>query len=89
MTYETGMKPCLHFAMELSLLEVRTYRGYKGANILKLSFRAEDDADKMVVYCQGHEKIPKKSLNTSLMVWEVYCPYELEDIYELKKRIGG
>ena len=84
MTYVPEMKECLIFAMTLSLNEIQTYTGYKGANILKVSFRDESDANKMVAHCISMGIAPKKSFNKGLLTWDVFCPYEMTDIYYLK-----
>ena len=84
MTYVKEMKECLIFAMDLSLNEIQTYTGYKGANILKVSFSTDEDADKMVAHCISMGIDPKKSFNKGLMIWDVFCPYEMTDIYYLK-----
>lgn len=85
MTYLPEMKPFIEFAMNLDLQHLDTHNGYKGAAILTLSFGNRKDLETMLEYCKNNTneevKFSHQSQNVS---WDVFIPFEREDICGLK-----
>jgi len=79
-----SMIPIIKKAMDYKLYNLHTYKGYDGADILKLSFK---DPSEMVVirnHCRSLGHATNTLKDNSLTV--LYCIFEpITDIYTLKE----
>ncbi|QOY53678.1 hypothetical protein HUE87_07085 [Candidatus Sulfurimonas marisnigri] len=82
--YNDNMREIIEKSMDYEVKNIHTYKGYEGADILKLTFH--DNQELLVVrdYCRSKGIQTSVKLNKEL---ELYCIYEIEknnEIYPLK-----
>lgn len=76
------MKPIILKAISVNLKNIQTYKGYDGANILKLSF--EDESEMMMIrdFVRKHGYETNNDYKNKL---DLFCIFETpEGIYSLK-----
>lgn len=81
--FRTEMIPILTKAFSINVLNISTYKGYDGADILKLTFTEESILVIIRDFCRSIGiKTNSKQHNK---IYELYCIFEYsDDIYHLK-----
>ena len=76
------MRPIISKAMEYSLYNIKTYKGYKGANLLKISFK--EQATMLIIRNFAHSLNIKTTVKINNKL-DLICIFDVpEDIYSLK-----
>lgn len=81
--FRTEMIPILKKAFSIKILNISTYKGYDGADILKFTFTEVDSLIIIRDFCKSISiKTNSKQHNRT---YELYCIFEYsDDIYHLK-----
>ncbi len=76
----------IRYALDCNILDINTYGGYKGDLIVKIttSDKKNDVKDKIKSYAKrlGMDVVIKD--NKNILIYEIYCISEDEDLYSLK-----
>ncbi len=89
--YHTYMKTLIKYCLELSLLNIRTFTGYQGGDILNIETDSKHDMELIKKYC--HKLEIDTNVKYKNKVYNIFCHFgkdiykcEIDDdeIYELK-----
>lgn len=78
------MKTVINYAMGLEILNLHTYRGYKGASILKITADERPQLEKLEEYVKNMGLEIKNDYDISTHQYILFIVFEHEDIYDLK-----
>jgi len=80
--FQKDMQPVIIKAMQLPIINFSTYKGYDGADILKVEFRKQNELDVLVKYCRDYNI---KYILDRYTMGIIYCIFEQpDDVYALK-----
>ena len=78
------MAPLIAFLMTLNITELECKIGYKGANLVRTATSKISVVNKIVEYCDAYDIQCKVSPNSSRANTEIFCVFDMDDIYSLK-----
>lgn len=72
--------------LKTDIKDVCTYGGYKGDYILKLTTKHTALATAIMDFCENLEVECVLKENKNMLVYELYCIVEDQDVYKLKRK---
>jgi hypothetical protein len=82
--FNKNMIQVVKTAMELELKNICTYKGYAGADLLKLSFKRNSELSRMREWLKNNKFDHVVKLNDCVEIICIFEQTEDEEIYELK-----